>query len=350
MKWWQQACQKPNNLTRQQAIQHQLQLTKPAGALGELENIAIQLAALQATVQPHVDQIWICIYAADHGVVAENISAYPQQVTRQMLSNFAHGGACIAVMARQYQAHLEVIDCGIVGAAVDITGVKRCAVASGTANFTQQAAMNIAQCEQALSIGYDSVERAIQAGSDLYVAGEMGIGNTCAATALAGLLLKHPAAVLTGPGTGLNADTLQHKIAVIERAIALHAPRVGQDALQILAAVGGFEIAAMVGAYIRCAQRGLAVVVDGFISTVAALIAVHLNSAVRPWLIFAHQSAEPGHALVLEALNAHVLLKLNLRLGEASGAGAALGLIRLACLLHQQMATFSRAEVDQSLQ
>lgn len=345
MQWWLDPCKLPNTQTQQQAIERQQQLTKPTGSLAELEQVAIQLAALQHTTQPQATFPWITIFAGDHGVMEENISAYPQAVTRQMLQNFATGGACISVIAKHYGAHLQVIDCGSVGEAYHYQGVERHCIAAGTANFSKQVAMTSEQCIAAMNLGYKSVEDAVAAKADIYVAGEMGIGNTCSASALACLLLNESAEALTGVGTGIRAEQLTHKKNVIETALALHRNDVKDDAFKILCAVGGLEIAAMVGAYIRCAQLGLAMVVDGFISSVAALVAVKLNPAVREWMLFGHQSAEYGHRRILQALDAKPLLQLNLRLGEGSGAGAALGVVQLACVLHNQMATFAQAAV-----
>ena len=345
MNWWLEACKAPSEEARQQAEARQLQLTKPTGSLSELERVAVLLAALQHRAKPEINQPWIAIFAGDHGVMEENISAYPQAVTRQMLQNFASGGACISVIAKEYNAALQVIDCGSVGGAYEYAGVERHCIIPGTANFAKQAAMTEQQCMQAMNLGRLSADKALQQGASIYVAGEMGIGNTCSASAVACFLLNEPAEQLTGVGTGIRAEQLAHKKDVINQALALHKDYAGHDAFKALCAVGGLEIAAMAGAYIRCAQIGLPVVVDGFISTVSALAAVRMNPAVRGWMLFGHQSAEYGHRRLLDELQAEPLLKLNLRLGEGSGAGAALGLIKLACSLHNNMATFAEAAV-----
>ena len=345
MAWWLEQCQLSDQIAYQAALDHQLQLTKPTGSLGDLEQVATQLASLQSTSAPHIDFPWITIFAGDHGVMEEQISAYPQAVTRQMLQNFTSGGACISVMAKHYGAHLQVIDCGSVGEAYAYAGVECHSIMQGTQNFAKTTAMSTEQCMAAMQLGYQSVEKAMAQKASIYVAGEMGIGNTCSASALACLLLNESEEALTGVGTGIKQEQLIRKKQVIQQAITLHQDWAGDDAFKILCAVGGLEIAAMVGAYIRCAQRGLAILVDGFISTAAALIAVRLNADVRQWMLFGHQSAEYGHARLLKELNAKPLLQLNLRLGEGSGAGAALGILRLACVLHNQMATFADAEV-----
>ncbi|MEJ7581690.1 nicotinate-nucleotide--dimethylbenzimidazole phosphoribosyltransferase [Acinetobacter baumannii] len=346
MNWWLESVKQPNLDAKQQAEQHQLQLTKPTGALGDLEQIAITLASLQSNAHPQVSHPWIAIFAGDHGVVEENISAYPQAVTRQMLQNFTTGGAAISVIAKYHQAHLQVIDCGTVGEAYEYAGVERHCIRAGTANFAKQVAMNADECRAALELGKNSVDTAKSKGADIYIAGEMGIGNTCSASALACLLLNDTAEQLTGVGTGIGADQLRHKIEVIEKAIELHHKHVIGDVFKTLCAVGGLEIAAIVGAYIRCAQVGLPVIVDGFISSVAALCAVRMNPQVRDWMLFGHQSAEYGHRRILQELNAEPILKMNLRLGEGSGAGTALALVKMACALHNQMATFAQAAVS----
>ena len=345
MNWWLDTAKIPSEQAQKVAEARQLQLTKPTGSLSELETVAVQLASLQDTSHPDIQKPWISIFAGDHGVMQENISAYPQAVTRQMLQNFATGGACISVIAKEYNAKLQIIDCGSVGEAYDYVGVERHCIRAGTANFAQEVAMTEDQCRAALDLGRNSVEDAVAYGASIYVAGEMGIGNTCSASAVACFLLDEDAEQLTGVGTGIRAEQLIHKKKIIDQALALHQDYVGQDAFKALCAVGGLEIAAMTGAYIRCAQLGLPVVIDGFISSVSALLAVRLNSAVRQWMLFGHQSAEYGHRRLLEELQANPLLKLNLRLGEGSGAGAALGLIKLACSLHNNMATFAQAAV-----
>lgn len=343
--WWNEACAVPNQTIKQQAEDRQGQLTKPTGSLSILERVAVQLASLQANAKPNVDQPWITIFAGDHGVMAENISAYPQAVTRQMLQNFATGGACISVIAREYAANLQVIDCGSVGEVYDYVGVERHCIVEGTANFVKQVAMTEAQCLQAMALGFDSANQAFAQKASVYIAGEMGIGNTCSASAVACFLLNEPAEQLTGVGTGIREEQLIHKKNIINQAIQLHQDYVQQNAFKALCAVGGLEIAAMTGAYIRSAQLGLPIIVDGFISTVSALLAVRLNPEVRQWMLFGHQSAEYGHRRLLQELDADPLLKLDLRLGEGSGAGASLGLIKLACSLHNQMATFAEAAV-----
>lgn len=342
--WWRDACQTPDCTAMDQARARQQQLTKPAGALGQLEGLAIHLAGLQGRERPAVERVAITLFAGDHGVVEEGISAYPQAVTGQMLRNFVGGGAAVSVLARQLDASLEVVDLGTVDPGLELPGVLHLRLGAGTANFARHRAMTDAQLAAALHAGRDSALRAFDKGAQLFIGGEMGIGNTTAAAALASTLLGCPAHELSGPGTGLDSAGVRHKAEVIERALALHGLRADQP-LQALACVGGFEIAALAGAYLACAQQGVAVLVDGFICSVAALVAVRLNPQCRPWMLFAHQGAEPGHQAVLAALEAEPLLALGLRLGEGSGAALAVPLVRLACALHGQMATFAEAAV-----
>lgn len=342
--WWLNPCKARDASAYQHALARQQQLTKPAGSLGRLEALAVQLAGLQGRVKPAMEQVWIAIFAGDHGVVAEGVSAYPQAVTGQMLHNFVAGGAAISVLAQQLAAQLEVIDLGTVTPSLNLPGVRHLNIAAGTANFVNGPAMTEAQGRLALQAGRDSARRALASGAQLFIGGEMGIGNTTAASALACALLDCPVSDLTGPGTGLDAQGVSHKVTVIERALAVHAAQRG-DALHTLFNLGGLEIAALVGAYLACAQDGIVVLVDGFICSVAALVATRLNPACREWLVFGHRGAEPGHRHVLHCLDAQPLLELGLRLGEGSGAALAVPLLRLACALHGQMATFAEAAV-----
>jgi nicotinate-nucleotide--dimethylbenzimidazole phosphoribosyltransferase len=340
--WWKQACRRPDAAIERAALARQALLTKPAGSLGQLETLAVTLAALQGREAPSAERVAITVFAADHGIAARGVSAFPQAVTQQMIANFADGGAAISVLARALNARLEVVDVGSVNEGPVPAGVVDARVAAGTADFSQGPAMTAAQLEQALDAGRAAIARAGQV--DLFIAGDMGIANTSAATALACALLDALPQMLVGPGTGLDAAGVGRKAAVIAEALALHAAHLrSPDA--VLARLGSFEIAAIAGSYIACAQAGVPVLVDGFIASSAALCAIHLNHAVRPWLLFAHRSAEPGHARMLAAMAACPLIDLDLRLGEASGAAVAVPLLRLACLLHNEMATFASAGV-----
>ena len=343
MEWTLKPCAALNEAARAEALARQGQLTKPPGALGQLEAIAVQLSAMQGAVRPQLDRVQICIFAADHGVAAEGVSAFPQAVTGEMVKNFATGGAAISVLARTMDAKLEVVNLGTVNDPGEMPGVVRAVIAPMTANFAVEPAMTESQLFAALQVGRESVLRA--ASSQLFIGGEMGIANTTSASAIACALLNEAPQFLAGPGTGLDSHGVSHKIDVIAKAMALHnLPET--EPLEILRCLGGFEIAALAGAYVTAAQRGIPVLVDGFISTVAALLAVRINSCVRDWLLFAHASAEPGHQRVLAALDAQPLLQLGMRLGEGSGAAVAVPLLRTACALHNGMATFAEAAVS----
>lgn len=331
--------------SREAAIARQAVLTKPAGSLGQLESIAIQLAAMQGTDAPSIQRPYIAIFAGDHGIAAEGVSAFPQVVTGEMIRNFARGGAAISVLAKAQNALLHVYNCGTAYPIEPLTGVTDRSIAAGTFNFLQQAAMTETQCSQALAIGKEAVENALAQGCDLFIAGEMGIANTTPATAIASVLLAADPAQITGRGTGIDDATLTHKIQVIRLGIQHHQTELNSP-LSTLQHLGGFEIAAIAGAYIAAAQAGLPILIDGFISSAAALVAVKHNPSVRDWMLFAHASAEPGHATMMQALAAKPLLDLAMRLGEGSGAGVAISLLRLACDLHNQMATFADAGIS----
>lgn len=346
MSWWHGACAQPDRAASNAAQARQRELTKPTGSLGRLESTAIELAALQGRVLPRVDRVWIAVFAGDHGIAAEGVSAYPQAVTGEMLRNFARGGAAISVLARALGAELEVVDLGTVNDPGELPGVRRVRIAPSTANFLVAPALGEAQLLRALAEGAASVARARAAGAELYLGGEMGIGNTSSAAALACALLRESPENLAGRGSGLDPAGLERKRALLRRALLRHAQ--ARTPVEILRAFAGFEVAALCGACIAAAQAGLPVLVDGFIATAAALCAVHLNPEVRPWLLFAHCSEELGHARLLQALHAKPLLDLGLRLGEASGAALALPLLRLACELHAGMATFAEAGVSEA--
>ncbi len=335
----------PDANAQRNAEARQAVLTKPPGALGRLEEMAIRLAALQGTLTPRVEHVQITVFAGDHGIAAEGVSAFPQAVTAEMVKNFARGGAAISVAARKISAQLEVINLGTAFDTGPTEGVKNYALGPGTANFAIEAAMSEHQLACALAAGRHAAERAKLNGAQLFIGGEMGIANTSSATALASALLDVDPVLLAGPGTGLDANGVSHKAQIIQRALALHTPLINSP-LEALRRVGGFEIAALVGAYIACAHMGVPVLIDGFITSSAALIATRLRPGVEEWLLYSHTSAEPGHRLILEALHAHPLLDLGMRLGEGSGAAVAVPLLRMACDLHNEMATFAEADVS----
>lgn len=341
--WFNEPILAPDAATLTAARERQTQLTKPSGSLGRLEELGVTLAAMQNTQHPRIEQLWITVFAGDHGVVAEGVSAFPQVVTAEMVRNFARGGAAISVLAREWGARLEVMNVGTVEPMEDLPGVMHQRIGPGTANFVHEPAMTVDQLQEALAAGRHAADRAAINGAHLFIGGEMGIGNTTSATAVACSLLSRPAAYLAGPGTGLDAVGVQRKALVIERALAKQRSDQPLEALQRL---GGFEIAALTGAYLRCGQLGLPALVDGFITTVAALVAVRLRPELAAWLFYAHCSAEQGHRRLLEALEVQPLLDLGMRLGEGSGAAVAVPILRAAAALHARMATFAEAGVS----
>jgi len=335
-----------NESAQREAEHRQTQLTKPPGALGRLESLAIRLAGMQGTPHPTLDRVHIVVFAGDHGVVAEGVSAFPQAVTAEMVRNFARGGAAISVLARQLGATLEVLNLGTVVDPGPLDGVLRLNLGSGTANFAKKPAMTAEQLARALHAGRQAAERAKRGGAQLFIGGEMGIGNTTAAAAIACALLDAPAESLAGPGTGLDIQGVTRKAKVIRDALALHRIHAG-DPMEILRCLGGFEIAALAGSYTACAQMGLPALVDGFISTAAALVAARTRPGCDNWFFYSHASAEPGHARMFDALKEKPLLDLGMRLGEGSGAAVAVPILRLACALHNEMATFAEAGVSE---
>lgn len=346
--WVNRPCAPISVRHRERAAQRQRQLTKPEGALGRLETLAVDMAALQACDRPAAGCVPVIVFAGDHGVTAQGVSAYPAEVTVQMLHNFAAGGAAIAVLARELGLPLHVVDAGSRGES-PVAGVVADKIRFGTRDFSVQAAMDEAALEHALAAGARALDAvAGDESADVLILGEMGIGNTTSASALACVLTGLSPAAITGTGTGLDAARLAHKRAVIERALALHGAAIAkapQAAIEALRRLGGLEIAALAGAMIAAAQRGIPVLVDGFIVSAAALVAVRIHPGVHDWLLFSHVSAELGHAQLLRVLRAEPLLQLDLRLGEGSGAALALPLLRLACALHNRMATFAEAAV-----
>lgn len=338
--WIQEAVAPVSESAQQAARARQQNLTKPPGSLGHLEWLAERFAGWQDTEKPSVERVQVCVFAADHGVAAWGVSAYPQAVTAQMIANFCAGGAAVSVLAEACGADLRVINLGCVAEAPAHERLCCRTQGPGTADFTEGPAMTETQLRGALAAGREAVN-----GVDLFIGGEMGIGNTTAASALQAALLDVPAADVVGPGTGVDATTLARKCEVIERGLKRHAAA-QPDPLELLRCLGGFEIAALTGAYIAAAQRGIPSLVDGYISTVAALLAVCVNPGVRDWLLFAHESAEPGHRRMLSALNARPLVSLDLRLGEGSGSALVVPLIRNALALHARMATFAEAGVS----
>ncbi|MBF0443962.1 MAG: nicotinate-nucleotide--dimethylbenzimidazole phosphoribosyltransferase [Magnetococcales bacterium] len=336
----------PSQKHRQEALNHQGQLTKPPGSLGVLEKIAVDFAGWQHTVKPNLEKLKIVVFAGDHGVVASGVSAFPQSVTVEMVKNFSRGGAAITVLAKYLNALFEVVDVGTVNDPGPLPGVVSSRVGAGTFDMSQGAAMDEKQLYAALEVGRQAAIRGHEAGVQLLVGGEMGIGNTTAAAAVGGVLSGLSPALMAGPGTGLDSVGVAKKTVIIQKALNVNKPD-ANDPLGVLRKVGGFELAALAGFYITSAQLGIPVLVDGFITTSAALAAVRLRPELAEWMLFAHLSEEPGHSALLAAIGGQALVDLEMRLGEGSGAAVAVPLLQMACSLHGGMATFAQAGVSQ---
>jgi nicotinate-nucleotide--dimethylbenzimidazole phosphoribosyltransferase len=319
-------------------------LTKPPGSLGRLEEIAVRLAAISGR-PPRVAAPVIFTLAGDHGVVAEGVSAYPQSVTAQMVENFLRGGAAVNVLARQAGARVVVADFGVATSLGMPEGLVVRRIGAGTANMARGPAMTRAQAVAAIEAGAALAVEAIAGGADLLGTGEMGIGNTTAASAITAALTGAPADAVTGYGTGLDESGRARKVAVVRRALEVNAPDPA-DGLDVLAKVGGFEIAGLVGVILAGAAHRIPVALDGFIAGAAALVADALAPAARDALFASHRSAEPGHALALRHLGLEPYLALDMRLGEGTGAALFVMLARAAAAIHAEMATFKSAGVD----
>jgi nicotinate-nucleotide--dimethylbenzimidazole phosphoribosyltransferase len=322
-------------------------LTKPPGSLGRLEALSIQLAGITGNPRPSLQHKVIITMAGDHGVVAEGVSAYPQAVTPQMVYNFLRGGAAINVMARHVGARVVVVDMGVAVALAAHPNLVDKKVALGTGNIARGPAMSREQAVRALLAGAEVAEAEMSRGLDILGTGDMGIGNTTPSAAIAAALTGRPPAEIAGRGTGVDDAGLARKVATVQRALAANRPDPG-DALDVLAKVGGFEIGGLAGAILAAAAHRRPAVIDGFISTAAAMIAVGLAPQVRPYLIAAHRSQERGHALMLEWLALVPLLDLDMRLGEGTGAALGISLAEVACKILGEMATFGEAGVSEA--
>jgi nicotinate-nucleotide--dimethylbenzimidazole phosphoribosyltransferase len=331
----------------ERARARQLRLTKPPGSLGRLEEIANRLAAIQATLSPVVDHARIVLFAADHGVCAEGVNPYPQTVTAQMVANFVRGGAAINTLARVAGVELEIVDAGVAHPIPETRGLIQRPIGPGTRNFCVGPAMSREQASAALALGIEMAERAAAAGCTLLGMGEMGIGNTTAASAITATLTHLDAARAIGRGTGADEACLARKRSAVERALALHRAQISEP-LDLLACLGGFEIGAICGLCLGAASHRMAVLVDGFIATAAAALAVRFHPAVRDYLFAAHRSTEPGHTPLLEILGQRPLLDLEMRLGEGTGAALAVPVMRAAVEAFTRMATFESAGVAEA--
>lgn len=326
------------------AIQRQDSLTKPAGSLGRLEALSVQVAGIQGKPLPTIKQKAVIVMAADHGVAARGTSAFPQEVTGEMVLNFLHGGAAINVISRQAGARVVIVDMGVATKPAANPALVSRRIAAGTQDMSKGPAMSIAQAQQAVEAGIEIVTAEIKRGLDLVATGDMGIGNTTASSAICAIMTGKTAAEVTGRGTGLDDTQLQNKIRIINEAIALNKPN-KDNALDVLAKVGGFEIGGLAGVMLGAAANHVPVVVDGFISGAAALIAVGICPQAREYLIAGHCSVEPGHKIMWQHLELKPLLDLEMRLGEGTGATLAMNLVEASVHILAEMATFAEAGV-----
>ena len=355
----------PDVAAESAARARQSQLTKPPGSLGRLEDLACWLAGRLRQPVPDMPRCEVVVFAGDHGVAAQGVSAFPQAVTGQMVANFAAGGAAINVLAKLHDCRIEVVDVGVATDAAPPSGVRNERVRAGTRDLSTTAAMTAEDTRKALDVGAQCARRAVDRGARLLIAGDMGIANTTAAACLICAFTGSEPARIVGRGTGVDEPGLKHKIAVVQAALnRVAAARPGrslldvvrtsadgeprsQAALEILSELGGLEIAAIAGYYLEAARLGVPMLVDGYISTSAALTAVRLAPASLEWMQAGHRSAEAGHRVALEALGLVPLLDLDMRLGEGTGAALALPIVRAALALHRNMATFAEAGVSE---
>ncbi len=335
-----------DQLAMQAAQDRQNELTKPPGSLGRLEDLSVQLAGITGRCPPPVPtRKAILVFAGDHGIVAQGVSAYPQEVTPQMVLNFLRGGAAINVLARQAGARVVVIDAGVAADIPPTDGLIQGKIAPGTADFSRGPAMSPEQARAAVELGARVAQEEIARGLDLLACGDMGIGNTTPAAAITAVITGTSPRAVTGPGTGIDQEALVRKAALIEQAITRLQPDPA-DGLDVLSKVGGYEIGAIAGAMIAAGAARVPVVVDGFIATAGALIACTLAPGLRPYLIAGHRSQEPGHDAALAHLELTPLLDLGLRLGEGTGATLAFHIIEAAARIINEMATFAEAGVS----
>ncbi len=329
----------------EKAEHHLMQLTKPPHSLGRLEELAARFVAITQNLHPKIEKKTIFVLSADHGVAAERVSAYPKEVTQQMVANFVSGGAAINVLARQVGAEVKIVDVGVDADLAEVPYLIRRKIRPGTRNFCAGPAMTIAETLAAMKVGCELAVEAAREGSDLVGMGEMGIGNTTASSALLAVFLQKAPEEVTGFGTGIEEQARARKVETIRRAISVNRANLGTP-LPTLAALGGLEIAALCGLVLGAGRCRLPVVVDGFISSVAALIAIEMQPHVADYLYFAHLSPELGHRLLLENLKRRPILDLEMRLGEGTGAALAMGIIEAAVRTYSEMATFETAGVS----
>jgi nicotinate-nucleotide--dimethylbenzimidazole phosphoribosyltransferase len=322
--------------------------TKPVGALGMLEEIALQIGTVQQTLTPQINQPHILIFAADHGIAATGlVNPYPQAVTAQMVQNFVQGGAAINVFCKQNNITLQVVDAGVNIDFDKHLPIRHCKIAKGTNNYLEQDAMSIQQCNEAIQAGEKLVEEMYNKGCNCIAFGEMGIGNTSAASLIMSAIVQMPIADCVGRGTGVTDDQLATKVTTLQQVFNKHnLQQFSKDPLALLTKVGGFEIAMMVGAFVKAASLHMIIVVDGFITTAALLLANSMDASIKNNCVFAHTSGEAGHAAMLHYLQTKPLLQLGLRLGEGTGAALAMPIIQAAVNFLNEMASFETAGVS----
>ncbi|WP_198508477.1 nicotinate-nucleotide--dimethylbenzimidazole phosphoribosyltransferase [Bacillus xiapuensis] len=319
-------------------------LTKPAGSLGRLEELALRLAEITGEPFPEVSPPGVIVFAADHGIVQEGVSAFPQEVTVQMVSNLVQGGAGINVFARQIGAKFKVVDVGV-AAEVPKEGVAHQKIRYGTGNFLKEKAMTTKEAQQALQIGYSEARELIEQGVKCLIVGEVGIGNTTSSSAVLASLTHTDPAEVVGFGSGISNEQVQHKIAVVKQALLFHQPK-PQDAIDILSKVGGLEMAAMAGAMLAAAESRIPILLDGFICTVSACLAKLIAPLSADYMIASHHSVEPGYQRAVSFLGKMPLIHLQMRLGEGTGAAVAFPLLQSAVSMVKEMATFEQAGVS----
>ncbi|MBF0308950.1 MAG: nicotinate-nucleotide--dimethylbenzimidazole phosphoribosyltransferase [Magnetococcales bacterium] len=342
--WFRQPVKTISDRARLQAGERLDQLCKPPGGLGILEYIVLELAGMQDTCYPEVDPCKLVIFAADHGIAKAGISAFPQPVSTVITHRILGGRAAPALLAESTVTPLEVIDFGVQGPLPDHEKLRRASFRSCTEDFRTRSAMSADQFFMALHEGKQAAERAKEAGVHLLIPADVGMDNNTSATAVLCALLGLSPNSVTGPDAGQDEKAMARKVTAIQQALDHHSTALGEP-MDALMRLGGLETAAMCGTFMACAQLGIAALVDGFVASVAALAAVSMRPALRPWLLFSHRTAEPGHFSVLKALNAITILQLDLRMGGGLGALCALPLMRNACLLQRHMSTFQQAGI-----
>jgi nicotinate-nucleotide--dimethylbenzimidazole phosphoribosyltransferase len=323
-------------------------LTKPQGSLGRLEDFAKRYVAITENLDPKIEDKFIFTFAGDHGIVEEGVSAFPKEVTKQMVLNFLAGGAGVNVLAKHVGVEVVVVDIGVDYDFGSLEGLLGRKVAGGTRNMARGPAMSVEEAVNAINVGIDLADEYAGKGADIFGSGDMGIGNTTPSSAILAVISGKPVRTVVGRGTGIDDETLGKKIDAIERAININSPNPA-DPLEVLTKVGGFEIAGIAGLIIGAASKRVPTVIDGFISTAGALIAVKMNPLIKPYLFASHCSAEPGHRIMLEKVGLEPMLDLSLRLGEGTGAALGINLVDAGVKILTEMATFAEADVEEAI-